>query len=286
MLPTRLAVILSVTLGTLAGCSTPEEGASAADPVVGRPFVDVSAARPLADVARSKIVAAISELERVAANGAAAKQRALAAETLRIIRSGHVKLGSLAGSRGFDRWRMCKGLGHPACATGSAPRLDDDTWGDEPSLTAGVVEAVLGYTSGNRLYFALHDATDVTELASTLVHEVNHVLNHTDCAYFSDYAAHVIAPEKAFVEEYRAFLTECFFTKRTATPDTCHAAALEGALRYDLNVDIASLVPAGQAPTWLARQMVRGDASERPTHGWMTPTEERFPRRFPVCGTE
>ncbi len=57
-----------------------------------------------------------------------------------------------------------------------------------------------GYMWSNRIYVARGLTTQ--QLASTLVHETNHVLNHSEQGYFDD------LPSSGFREEYRAFYAE------------------------------------------------------------------------------
>lgn len=60
--------------------------------------------------------------------------------------------------------------------------------------------ALNGYMWSDRIYVARGLAT--TDLASTLVHELNHVINHSEAGYYDD------LPSSAFREEYRAFYAE------------------------------------------------------------------------------
>lgn len=70
---------------------------------------------------------------------------------------------------------------------------------DSPALSK-LTDALYGYQWSNRIYITRGQSAD--QLASTLVHEVNHVLNHSELHYYDD------LPTSGFVEEYRAFTAE------------------------------------------------------------------------------
>lgn len=63
-----------------------------------------------------------------------------------------------------------------------------------------LTDAIYGYQWSNRIYITRGQSAEA--LASTLVHEVNHVLNHSDAVYYDD------TPTSGFIEEYRAFTAE------------------------------------------------------------------------------
>ena len=89
----------------------------------------------------------------------------------------------------------------------------------------GLEDDLAGYQWGNRIYFTLSSATDVDELAATLVHETNHVLNRSECNYYRVMETHVVEPDRAYIEEYRAFLSECYFNEESATVASCSTYA-------------------------------------------------------------
>jgi hypothetical protein len=66
-----------------------------------------------------------------------------------------------------------------------------------------LTSAIYGYQWSNRIYVTRFQSAE--QLASTLVHETNHVLNHSETPYYDD------VPTSSFVEEYRAFQAERTF---------------------------------------------------------------------------
>ncbi len=81
-------------------------------------------------------------------------------------------------------------------------RLHDAHSGAAKQLT----EQLNGYMWGDRIYVARGLTSQ--QLAATLVHEVNHVLNRSEIGYYDD------LPSSAFREEYRAFFAERTFDPR------------------------------------------------------------------------
>ncbi len=80
------------------------------------------------------------------------------------------------------------------------PKLSSD-----PKVSKEFEEYVDGYMWENRIYVSAK--LKPYELAQTLVHEVNHVINESHIPYYiSDY--------NAFMEEYRAFYAESLFTAK------------------------------------------------------------------------
>jgi len=212
----------------LAACSAePDSNDSTSDEDLGgRRYVDVNADEPMAGVAKTKMQSALGRLARVAKESQNEPRRALAAETLARIDGGDVRLGSIQAARGIDRWHMCKDEVHPAC-TGPAPASDDRTWLGDVDLAKRIEEGLAGYQWGNRIYFSITKETDVDELAATLVHEVVHVRNRSECSYYSNVDAHVVDANPAYIEEYRSFLTDCFYADEAATAATCSVYAKE-----------------------------------------------------------
>lgn len=108
-----------------------------------------------------------------------------------------------------------------------------------------ILRDMVGYMWGNRLYFQLGLTTG--ELAATLVHEVNHVLNRSDENYYLPIDGAVSEAERkqilnelrtdhgaAFREEYRAFYVE----------EVYNGAPLDVGMRQSMRTlkqDVASL---------------------------------------------
>lgn len=76
-----------------------------------------------------------------------------------------------------------------------------------------ITRSINGYMWDDRIYLAA--GLKPRELASTIVHEVNHVLNRSEEHYRSDQAI--------LVEEYRAFYSERLFGGLSLTPAACRA---------------------------------------------------------------
>lgn len=76
-----------------------------------------------------------------------------------------------------------------------------------------ITRSINGYMWDDRIY--LSKGLSPKELASTLVHEVNHVLNRSEEHYRSD--------RQILVEEYRAFYAERMFAKQSLAPAACKA---------------------------------------------------------------
>jgi len=90
-----------------------------------------------------------------------------------------------------------------------------------------------GYQLGNRVYVA--GGATPTNLAATLVHEVNHVLNRSD----ENYSDH----RQAYMEEYRAFYAESIFRDHDVTdPAVCFRIKRHVQDYYDFpGVDISRM---------------------------------------------
>lgn len=246
-------------------------------------FVDVNPDAPLTPLAKSKIQAALGKLDRVAKRGESPLRRALAAETLARVESGQVMLGSIAGARGIDRWHMCKDYKLDACK-GAPPAADDRTWRGDAEVERVLDRDLAGYMWGNRLYFTLHKATDPNELASTLVHEINHVANRSECHYYANIETHDVEPDLAFVEEYRAFFSECYFTHdTTASPEVCSGYAFDAASTYGLAFDLKRVLPSHSGdPLDLAKAIVKSEEGPAP-FGRLVPRASTWPASFGAC---
>ncbi|MBK6516594.1 MAG: hypothetical protein IPM79_00725 [Polyangiaceae bacterium] len=270
----------------LVGCGEPEVDAASDDVTAQRmySFVDVNPDAPLSAAAKKKLQGALAKLDRVAQRGKSPLRRALAAETLARIEAGDVLLGSIAGARGIDRWHMCKDYALPACE-GEAPAADDRSWLGDDELGAFLERELDGYQWGNRLYFTIQSSTDVDALAVTLVHEVNHVLNRSECSYYADLDAHEVDGDLAFVEEYRAFLSECYFAKDTsATLEACSASALARVSEYGLDYDLTRVLPGGSDdPELLAELVLDAEEGDDAPFGRLVPREEDWPGAFGAC---
>jgi hypothetical protein len=283
-----LATLLAAVAALASACSAAEQGSEAGDEdeLAHRTYlyVDANAEVPLRAPAREKIQQALAKLDRVARRGETPLRRALAAETLARVEAGDVLLGSMAGARGIDRWHMCKDYALPACK-GAPPSPDDRTWRGDDEVERTLDRELAGYMWGNRLYFTLHTSTDPIELAATLVHEINHVSNRSECSYYRNIDTHEVEPDLAFVEEYRAFLSECYFTHdTTASPEVCSAAAFPSTTSYGFAADLGRVLPGGSKdPVLLARLIAGSEDGGDARFGHLVPRKPTWPASFGAC---
>ncbi|MBW2456776.1 MAG: hypothetical protein JRI68_19825 [Deltaproteobacteria bacterium] len=276
MVPIRRLVFLLCGATLAMGCTAPDTaGQDAAHSETAYNFADVNPDDPLEGDDRAKLLQAFAELASLGLEGDGDEQRGLATETLARITAGDVLLGSTAAARGIDRWHMCADFGLSAC-DGSWPSDDDWLGDDEVALT---VETELdGYQWGNRLYFTFGPELQAAELASTLVHEVNHVLNRSECHYYTDMEAHLIDDTPAFVEEYRAFTTECLYTGHADDAAGCNAYALEWVAGYGFSEDLTTVLPDGSDDPLLLAELILSEQL-----GFLFPLPERWPAGFGPC---
>ena len=278
---------IAALLTTLAcACSTAAPTAESEDDLKARTYayVDANPDVPLGATARAKIQAALAKIDRVARRGESQLRRDLAAETLARVEAGDVQLGSIAGARGIDRWHMCKDYALEACE-GPPPAPDDRTWRGDAEVERTLDRDLAGYMWGNRLYFTLHGSTDPNELAATLVHEINHVANRSECHYYRKIETHEVKPDLAFVEEYRAFLSECYFRRDgSASPETCNASAMPSTTSYGFASDLGRVLPGGSRdPVVLAKLIVGAEAGHEARFGHLVPRKERWQASFGAC---
>lgn len=247
-------------------------------------YVDVSAEAPMTGVPRDKILRALVKIDRVARDAKSSPlRRALATETLARIENGDVLLGSIEASRGIDRWHMCKDEKERACE-GPMPAADDRTWRGDTALAKKLETDLAGYQWGNRIYFTLSSATDVDELAATLVHEVDHVANRSECNYYRVIDAHVVEPDPAYVEEFRAFLSECYFDEEAATIAKCSAYAAGRVGEYGFDAKLSRVLPnRSDDPAKLAELILAAEPDGDARFGRLVPRKRDWPSSFGAC---
>jgi len=254
----------------LAACAAPVDAPSDEVPLTGRRFFLADDERPLSREDARTMSRALDKLARVARTAATERRRTLAAETLARIEAGDVRLGSIEGSRGIDRFHMCKDFALSVCE-GPPPPADDRTWLGDEALGRKLERELDGYQWGNRLYFAITRSTDPDALATTLVHEVNHVAHRSECSYYTDLDAHVLDGDKAYVEEFRAYVAECFFVRdTTASLETCTEYAARA-------VDAYGFAHERLDPRALTEAILAGE------RGRLVPVRERWPTSFGAC---
>ncbi|MBK8168870.1 MAG: hypothetical protein IPK60_00830 [Sandaracinaceae bacterium] len=131
--------------------------------------------------------------------------RVLATDTTEIglltwesIRAGRVRIDELADLTCSDFERVRNDFKDTALGLTASDyvHLHDSN----SAALAKLSDAIYGYQWSNRIYITRGQSAE--QLASTLVHEVNHVLNHSEQHYYDD------LPTSGFIEEYRAFTAE------------------------------------------------------------------------------
>lgn len=274
----RSAPWLACLLG-VAACGG-EAGKQSLDSREAYHYADANPSAPLDDQSRARLLSALAVLGRTAETGDTSFTRDLARHTLARIEAGDVLIGSVPGARGLDRWHMCKDYALPAC---EGTFSGDDEWMGDASVTALLTAELDGYQWGNRLYFSFRDDTNADGIAATLVHEVNHVLNRSECNYYEDIDAHVVDHTLAYVEEYRAFLTECYFSDdASADVAHCNAHAEQQLLGYEFTPDLTEVLPEGEADSLSLGAHLVG-AADDDGYGLMVPTKDAWPVSFAPC---
>lgn len=286
--PTRLFVLLPVFALACDDAASPPTGATAADPKGDRGD-GAHAYRTVQDEAlpadaHATLSAALDELARVRVEGSSGRQRRLAAETLARIEAGVVRVEAIERARGMDLWHMCKDLDAHAACNGEPPTGDEAAnWEGDAALRAALASDLDGYMWGDRLYFRFDDALEPSALAATLIHEVNHVLNRSECSYYADYFAHEVEPTLAFLEEYRAFVAECVFRRGSGgTASRCDGwanAQLEER-EYGLSPDLSRLIAEDETGT---RTIAEALFDEDGRFGWLAPSADVWPPDFAEC---
>lgn len=165
--------------------------------------------------------------------------------TAAAIRSGAVKLDGLSDLTRTDYRRLAK----EADPRGRAMTADAfETLGDARSRVSRFVNgAVYGYMWDDRVYVS----TDVStrRLAATLVHEVNHVLNHSE--------EHYRGAKAQLVEEYRAHYAERVALGVEMTPERCRKLKQQIIREYGLKGvtpdDVADVPPGRMTPDRFGR---------------------------------
>ncbi len=144
----------------------------------------------------------------------------LAQATYRYIATGKVKIDEVTDLTRADYLRTRKDLSKWTKA------LTPDAYGtlsNPKSPASKALDRLLnGYMWDERIYVAR--GLSPKQLASTLVHEVNHFVNKSEENYRG--------PTQALIEEYRAFYVEALFAGEKMTPSKCAALKAEVASDY------------------------------------------------------
>lgn len=216
---------LLATALALSACAAPagddevdDDGADGKADGSGRAFTEVN---------RSRSSSSFRRYVRNALDRLAASDSQLARLTLSSIEQGHVQIDELADLTCPDFLRVLRDSPDLPYTAADWPRLHDR----DSEVLEALTNELDGYMWSNRIYVgrgqrALH-------LASTFVHEVNHVINHSDLAYYED------LPTSGFVEEYRAFDAE-----RRFNPEMFEGVDLVDYVITEYGFDRAKIDPA------------------------------------------
>ncbi|HIA00595.1 MAG TPA: hypothetical protein EYN66_01560 [Myxococcales bacterium] len=270
--------ILFTSLLAMAGCSSADiidlgSGSSNGD----------SAKADHGENSSSPVEKALDVLADLAQNGQTELQRALAGETLARIQAKEVLIDQVANARGVDLWHMCKDITPNDCGD----RPEESSWSGTPAMRRTIVDNLDGYQWGNRLYFTLTEDTDPRNLAATLVHEVNHVLNRSECNYYQDFDTHEVDQTRAFVEEFRAFYSECWLKQGTkATVAVCREQAKQvmEELEYGMTPDFEEIMPGELNPLeQISEELINPRFWEDGSFGYLVPEFKVWPEDFDPC---
>ena len=121
--------------------------------------------------------------------------------TYESIQSGRILMDEMSDLTSWDFWRVRRSL----MRWGVNLSKEDyfNLHRPQSGITRKIESLIDAYMWGNRIY--LSGGFEARELAATLVHEVNHILNDVDRDYYDNW------PVNAFLHEYRAFYAEKLF---------------------------------------------------------------------------
>lgn len=242
----------------------------------GAAFHEVDPSQPVPKVFADKLRLAMDLLQTTAIQPQTELQGKIAGATLDRIKDGSVQLDTLTGALPQDLYHMCRDLHMDSC---TAPLSEPWTFGADAALRRRILANYAGYMWGNRIYLTIRDASEISEVASTLVHEVVHVLHRSECNYYRDQKQQVVDDRKGFVEEYRSFIAECVFQLgKAATPQSCHKFA-EGQVTtgYKFKIKITDIV-GGRREHALAELIFNQSDGHK-----IVAERSRWPRSFAEC---
>jgi hypothetical protein len=214
-------------------------GAGGKDDRGGAGFVEVDPTHSSAAF-RDYVERAIRALERDGSE--------LARHTARSIRAGRVRIDELVDLTCWDFERVRAELTAVELTSDDYARLTPGS-----AVARAIADEIDGYMWSDRIYVSRGQPT--RRLATTLVHEVNHVINRSEVGYWDD------LPTSAFVHEYRAFHAEAMFDP-AAYEDidlVDHVVELYGLDREAIDPEVLAaplsprLVP--DAAAWAARRV-------------------------------
>ena len=153
--------------------------------------------------------------------------------TYEAIATGKIKVDELSDLTRADYMHLRKEL----IPDGVRLKVEDYERLHRPTVMRAITESIDGYMWDNRIYVTRGASAE--KLASTLVHEVNHVLNASEENYRGD--------KNILEEEYRAFYAEELFKGTEMTPERCRRLKQEVIDGYGLDGvtpdDVADLPP-------------------------------------------
>lgn len=157
----------------------------------------------------------------------AANDSQLARLTLASIENGNVQIDELSDLTCPDFMRVLRDSPDLRYTVADWPKLHDAN----SALLEALTNDIDGYMWSNRIYISRGQRAK--HLAATFVHEVNHVINHSDLTYYDD------LPTSGFREEYRAFDAE-----RRFDPEMFEGADLVDYVITEYEFDRAKIDPA------------------------------------------
>jgi hypothetical protein len=183
--------------------------------------------RAFTEVDRAHSSSSFRRYVRNALDELAANRSQLSQLTLTSIENGHVKIDELADLTCPDFTRVLKDSPDLPFTAADWPRLHDP----DSDVLEALTNELDGYMWSNRIYISRGQHR--LHLAATLVHEVNHVINRSDVAYYED------LPTSGFREEYRAFDAE-----RRFDPEMFEGVDLVDYVITEYEFDRAKIDPA------------------------------------------
>ena len=243
-------------------------------------YVDVSAAAPMTGVARDKILRALvastasrrgrSPLRRARSDGDARAHREWRRSSPdRSRRPPASNRWHNAGTRTFrsvmDRRRQ------PMTTRGAATRRSRRSW----RRTSPGISGATGSTSRSRAF-------DVDEPRG-IGAETDHVSERSG-GYYRVIETHVVEPDPAYVEEYRAFLSECFFDEESATVATCSTFAKGRVDEYGFAAKLSRVLPnKSDDPQKLTELILAAEPDGAAPFGRIVPRKRDWARSFGAC---
>lgn len=242
-------------------------------------YTEVQPDHPVPAVVDEKLRAALEVISTTSMTATSEPRIRLAKESLARIQDGLVRIDTLEDAIPEDLYHMCRDYMLDACLT---PLADPSTFQADQATIDFLFKNLAGYMWGDRIYLTIDESTVPAVLAATLVHESNHVLNRSECSYYTDLESQMVDDKKAFLEEYRAFATEYVFDHDDAAQDpnlaNMYASKVLVDLGYGFTTTIADIA-GNDAPESVVISLLADDGK----YGWFFPEKARFPASFGAC---